>query len=160
MPLTDRYTRRCRTLIRLIFVSGISLSVFACGINFKGFNLGSSKTTEQILVPTPQLATRLLAEGEIAQAADIYEKLAATETDPSLRQEYLLKATELYFDGTLYNDGIRTFAALPPIPTSELGNNTIIGASGPQPRLQILTCLLYTSPSPRDGLLSRMPSSA
>ena len=25
---------------------------------------------------------------------------------------------------------------------------------------KILTCLLYTSPSPRDGLLSRMPSSA
>ena len=27
-------------------------------------------------------------------------------------------------------------------------------------RLHIHTCLLYTSPSPRDGLLSRMPSSA
>ena len=26
--------------------------------------------------------------------------------------------------------------------------------------LGIWTCLLYTSPSPRDGLLSRMPSSA
>ena len=26
--------------------------------------------------------------------------------------------------------------------------------------LKIWTCLLYTSPSPRDGLLSRMPSSA
>ena len=26
--------------------------------------------------------------------------------------------------------------------------------------LWILICLLYTSPSPRDGLLSRMPSSA
>ena len=25
---------------------------------------------------------------------------------------------------------------------------------------QIMDCLLYTSPSPRDGLLSRMPSSA
>ena len=25
---------------------------------------------------------------------------------------------------------------------------------------EILACLLYTSPSPRDGLLSRMPSSA
>ena len=24
----------------------------------------------------------------------------------------------------------------------------------------LVTCLLYTSPSPRDGLLSRMPSSA
>ena len=29
-----------------------------------------------------------------------------------------------------------------------------------QTQLQIATCLLYTSPSPRDGLLSRMPSSA
>ena len=28
------------------------------------------------------------------------------------------------------------------------------------PSLKIFTCLLYTSPSPRDGLLSRMPSSA
>ena len=26
--------------------------------------------------------------------------------------------------------------------------------------MQFKTCLLYTSPSPRDGLLSRMPSSA
>ena len=27
-------------------------------------------------------------------------------------------------------------------------------------RMPVTTCLLYTSPSPRDGLLSRMPSSA
>ena len=27
-------------------------------------------------------------------------------------------------------------------------------------RIPIFNCLLYTSPSPRDGLLSRMPSSA
>ena len=27
-------------------------------------------------------------------------------------------------------------------------------------RIEIKPCLLYTSPSPRDGLLSRMPSSA
>ena len=26
--------------------------------------------------------------------------------------------------------------------------------------VELYTCLLYTSPSPRDGLLSRMPSSA
>ena len=26
--------------------------------------------------------------------------------------------------------------------------------------VQVVICLLYTSPSPRDGLLSRMPSSA
>ena len=29
-----------------------------------------------------------------------------------------------------------------------------------QPQLEPKPCLLYTSPSPRDGLLSRMPSSA
>ena len=29
-----------------------------------------------------------------------------------------------------------------------------------QPARMFSTCLLYTSPSPRDGLLSRMPSSA
>ena len=27
-------------------------------------------------------------------------------------------------------------------------------------KVDVITCLLYTSPSPRDGLLSRMPSSA
>ena len=27
-------------------------------------------------------------------------------------------------------------------------------------KMQLKFCLLYTSPSPRDGLLSRMPSSA
>ena len=32
--------------------------------------------------------------------------------------------------------------------------------NAPQGRLSINYCLLYTSPSPRDGLLSRMPSSA
>ena len=30
----------------------------------------------------------------------------------------------------------------------------------PAPKLPFKSCLLYTSPSPRDGLLSRMPSSA
>ena len=30
----------------------------------------------------------------------------------------------------------------------------------PAPKILIKNCLLYTSPSPRDGLLSRMPSSA
>ena len=31
---------------------------------------------------------------------------------------------------------------------------------GKKERIQYFDCLLYTSPSPRDGLLSRMPSSA
>ena len=34
------------------------------------------------------------------------------------------------------------------------------GQFPPEADLQLGICLLYTSPSPRDGLLSRMPSSA
>ena len=37
---------------------------------------------------------------------------------------------------------------------ARIGKNCLVGAGS------LVTCLLYTSPSPRDGLLSRMPSSA
>ena len=49
----------------------------------------------------------------------------------------------------------------PPKPGAGSGSNT--GTSDEQIANavnQLNTCLLYTSPSPRDGLLSRMPSSA
>ena len=39
----------------------------------------------------------------------------------------------------------------------------VCGGKGPKWPVEcheVWTCLLYTSPSPRDGLLSRMPSSA
>ena len=36
----------------------------------------------------------------------------------------------------------------------------ILGPSGSGKTTLLNICLLYTSPSPRDGLLSRMPSSA
>ena len=44
---------------------------------------------------------------------------------------------------------------------TELGDLTGIDVSGKQNGYTLVyDCLLYTSPSPRDGLLSRMPSSA
>ena len=39
------------------------------------------------------------------------------------------------------------------VPAADLPDGAI-------PATEAVTCLLYTSPSPRDGLLSRMPSSA
>ena len=39
-------------------------------------------------------------------------------------------------------------------------NNIYISPFAKQPGGWYIDCLLYTSPSPRDGLLSRMPSSA
>ena len=45
-------------------------------------------------------------------------------------------------------------------PTINIGSDPKTGATrGIDPR-DNYSCLLYTSPSPRDGLLSRMPSSA
>ena len=37
---------------------------------------------------------------------------------------------------------------------------TVLGKDSVGIIAKVCTCLLYTSPSPRDGLLSRMPSSA
>ena len=38
--------------------------------------------------------------------------------------------------------------------------NEAVKITQPADGYRVGTCLLYTSPSPRDGLLSRMPSSA
>ena len=38
--------------------------------------------------------------------------------------------------------------------------NKVLPGVGNEESAEYLICLLYTSPSPRDGLLSRMPSSA
>ena len=46
---------------------------------------------------------------------------------------------------------------LDPLPDSDIPIDDIVDHHQPQTHP---TCLLYTSPSPRDGLLSRMPSSA
>ena len=47
---------------------------------------------------------------------------------------------------------------------AEIGDDVFINSIGVDGNtsiyVRIHTCLLYTSPSPRDGLLSRMPSSA
>ena len=44
---------------------------------------------------------------------------------------------------------------------NKFGNKGDISPFIEKERLHVIsTCLLYTSPSPRDGLLSRMPSSA
>lgn len=131
-------------LIRLVLLTGISLSVFACGFSITP----GSNTRTQALVPSPQLATRLLAEGDIKQAANVYERLAARETNPELRQEYLFKATELYFDGELYNDGTRLFATLPP----SVATNAEL-----QPRLQVMTAYNALANGAFDRALGQLP---
>jgi|GEM_PF-4607742 len=66
-----------------------------------------------VSIPTPQLANQLLANGETAKAAGIYEQLAKTESNPAQRANYLLQATELYFDAEVYSEATRLYATLP-----------------------------------------------
>ena len=46
------------------------------------------------------------------------------------------------------------------IGTANVPSQLVFANNGSDIAVSIYTCLLYTSPSPRDGLLSRMPSSA
>ena len=64
-------------------------------------------------------------------------------------------------------DMAKLFAELPLPPTSELDDSLLRQASSAQAQSSSenmspasSSCLLYTSPSPRDATLSRMPSSA
>ena len=125
MFLIEQFANQYRHLVRTLLLVTFICTLSACG---KSVILGSDPVPS--LVPTPQLASKLLSEGDTTQAAHVYAQLASTESDPVLRQEYQLTATELYFDSELYNDGTRLFAALPGT---------------------LNTCLLYTSPSPRDS---------
>ena len=51
---------------------------------------------------------------------------------------------------------------LPDANVIKIGEQSFIdrGRAAVFPLIEEIVCLLYTSPSPRDGLLSRMPSSA
>ena len=59
--------------------------------------------------------------------------------------------------------GINILADAVKVTLGPKGRNVVIDKSFGSPRTTkdgVTVCLLYTSPSPRDGLLSRMPSSA
>ena len=81
---------------------------------------------------------------------------------------------------TIFIGGIALLSSVFVVPAGEVGVVTTLGKVSNTPRepglnlklpfiqsthnfsvrTQVIPCLLYTSPSPRDGLLSRMPSSA
>ena len=67
----------------------------------------------------------------------------------------LLKAAVLFVRKQRRPAGRTKAAALPPTPPKM---TTVVEEE--EPRLEAGPCLLYTSPSPRDGATSRMPSSA
>ena len=74
-------------------------------------------------------------------------------TESGGRQNMFPSETRPYIDETVSYDGYPQNAEKVNGRWAMVGFVALLGA-------YITTCLLYTSPSPRDGLLSRMPSSA
>ena len=64
------------------------------------------------------------------------------------------KILEEYYQPGEFNEGRQKMAWMPK------NANLILNPTSGAPGFNVENCLLYTSPSPRDGLLSRMPSSA
>ena len=83
------------------------------------------------------------------------------EQHKALKSENLIVGLENPDDGGVINVGetkiIQTVDFFTPILDSPYDWGRVAAANALS---DIYACLLYTSPSPRDGLLSRMPSSA
>ena len=92
--------------------------------------------------------------------ADIYHK-DGTASPLDTRAIARRAATALSDDGFVFNAGLEVEAHVYRRMDADLSADDI-GQPGSPPAVAPLNrgCLLYTSPSPRDGLLSRMPSSA
>ena len=102
-----------------------------------------------------------------ANENDIYKKI-------DLFGEVLEKINEEYVDEINQSDSMDSAingllqsldpysAYMPPEVFNEMQTETSgeFGGLGIEVSMEAGVCLLYTSPSPRDGLLSRMPSSA
>ena len=80
------------------------------------------------------------------------------EPAPGVTELTVIKVKANYLGN--YMDGIeKTWVASNQI-AKDMGKIVDYGVYVGNNNYVYLTCLLYTSPSPRDGLLSRMPSSA
>ena len=101
------------------------------------------------------------ASGIIASSTDVVEAITALNTEiGSIKAGTAVFETKLTFEGDT-DDAHETVLAITD-PTADR-TITIPDASGTiviTSSTDTLTCLLYTSPSPRDRQKSRMPSSA
>ena len=134
---------------QLIFLSAICKILFPfiwvySAVNvFSSFYFSYLDVTRHRRLVLVCVSIGLLAEAVLLGRTQILKDLSMTNQSEQLvsnDQELLSKATLGQTDST------QTPAVAPPQVTIKTE--------------QSITCLLYTSPSPRDGLLSRMPSSA
>ena len=113
--------------------------------------------------PSPLAQLTQFEVGEtLGTSASVDEDNTWSELDDIFIEEYVLYETPI---GTSCVDVVVAGPANPDFVDNISPNphdtfHASSSCSPPSPSPECCDCLLYTSPSPRDGLLSRMPSSA
>ena len=107
--------------------------------------------------------------GEEKEASKIAKNIVKARTEKKITQvndlvKIIENSKKKNFSSKI-NPCTKTFQALRIFVNKEITElmNGMINATKilkPGGKILVVSCLLYTSPSPRDGLLSRMPSSA
>ena len=110
---------------------------------------------------------KLINQGMIQGRSNFVYRIQGTNTFVSVGLKDQYKTTEIHVDVNIVKNDVLdkdAFRAWMPElkKTPSLFPATAPASRAATPRVwsRSLSCLLYTSPSPRDGLLSRMPSSA
>ena len=99
-------------------------------------------------------------QGQGIGAFSPYITQAGAYSGPSGYQSFMSPYQQDVIDATLAEYDQQAGAGLTGIGQQAAMSGNLGGGREGVMRAQYKNCLLYTSPSPRDGLLSRMPSSA
>ena len=150
-------------LTALAMVASVMLLAIACG--------GEAEETEEaevVIVQAP--GTKSEADEQARLAARPAGWLAEARIDHAavLLQDGRLLVTggkgivkyprgSLTDTAELFDPELLDWVLTSPMPMAREYHRSVLLEDG---RVLVMGCLLYTSPSPRDGLLSRMPSSA
>ena len=113
-------------------------------------------TEELVLELTRSIGNLVHATQRERGGSSVYLASGGTKFESELAE--LRKFTDAMIDALLTTSGSNEMASI--IDSSEYSRAIQMLARLAPIRNGVNACLLYTSPSPRDGLLSRMPSSA
>ena len=102
-------------------------------------------------LPNNKRPDEVAEEVDVTEIEELKGPVEVTEDDEGATIDFDPNAIQM-------PDGGDPFANLNELLPEE--DTDLIGSQLQQDYMEYKICLLYTSPSPRDGLLSRMPSSA